>query len=404
MLEVINLPQVGESIVEGTIAKWLKQPGESIKQYEPLVEVITDKVTMEVPSPVEGIITKLLAQEGETVAVGSPILELNVQNETTSEPVENNSKVSRTGFLVDNITQVGPTGGIPTDAVEDRQSPESKPPASRISPAVRRLAQELSINLKEVQGTGINGRITKNDLLAFQQPPEKDPTLNKKTTAIRKTIANHMMESYTQIPHAWTMIEVDVTNLVDTRSRFKEKFASEMGFNLTFMPFFIEAIMTSLKNNMNFNAEWKGNEVEQHININLGIAVASPTGLIVPVIHQAESLNFKQLATQANALINKANTNKLEINDVQDGTFTINNTGALGSLLSKPIINQNQSGIITMEVISRRPHVVGDGISIRSMMNICLAFDHRLNDGYEASKLLNNVKDYLENIPSTFSL
>ena len=405
VLEIINLPQVGESIVEGTIAKWLKHPGDTIKQYEPLVEVVTDKVSMEVPSPIEGTISKFLAEEGETVAVGSPILEIDVQNSSTSTNDDNNdSKASRTGFLVDNITQVGPTGGTPFNNETTPSHAPSETIHPRISPAVRKLAEELSINLEQVKGTGINGRITKNDELDFNKPSFNPAPSANNTSPIRKIIANNIIKSYSQIPHAWTMIEVDATDLVITRNQSKNQFLKQTGFNLTFMPFFMMAVITALKNNMTFNAEWENNDIKQHNDVNLGIAVASSLGLVVPVIHKSDTLNFTQLATQANSLITKANSGSLELNEVQNGTFTVNNTGALGSVLSKPIINQNQSGIITMESISRKPCVVGDGISIRSIMNVCLSFDHRLNDGYEASNLLKTVKDYLESISSTFNL
>ena len=403
MLQIINLPQVGESIVEGTIAAWLKKPGETVKQYEPLVEVVTDKVTLEVPSPADGIITQLLAQEGDTVAVGSPILEVDVSNlkPPISEPEPSQS--SRTGFLVDNITQVGPTGGTPNDNVTTSADTYTENSAPRISPAVKRLAQELSINLPDVTGTGLNGRITKNDILTFSKIAQ-EPPFSQPADPIRKRVADNMITSYTQIPHAWTMIEIDANDLVTTRSHLKERFEKETGFNLTFVPFFMSAVIYALEHNINFNAEWIGNSIKQHPSINLGFAVAATSGLIVPVIHDANNLTFKELAIQTNSLITKANTNNLELNDVQNGTFTINNTGALGSILSKPIINQNQSGIITMESITRRPTVIGDGISIRPIMNVCLSFDHRLNDGYEASKFVSDVKQYIENISNHINL
>lgn len=409
MLEIINLPQVGESIVEGTIAKWLKQPGDAVKKYEPLVEVVTDKVTMEVPSPIEGTVTKLLAAEGETITVGSPILEIDIPSDDASPVTDHNSKDSRTGFLVENITQVGPTGGTPLENLSESQTTQPELQSRKVSPAVRRLAQELSVNLDSIAGTGINGRVTKNDILSFKSSQnetfnESFMAANIEASPIRKIIAENMLKSYSQIPHAWTMIEVDVSDLVSIRERVKTNFLDETGFNLTYMPFFIASVISAIKENMNFNAEWHDNNIKHHENINLGIAVASTSGLIVPVIHNADKLTFKELAAQTNSLINKANTNRLTLNEVQHGTFTINNTGALGSILSKPIINGNQSGIITMESVQRRPVVIGEGISIRSVMNVCLSFDHRLNDGHEASKLLSTVKNYLETLPADFAI
>jgi 2-oxoisovalerate dehydrogenase E2 component (dihydrolipoyl transacylase) len=206
-----------------------------------------------------------------------------------------------------------------------------------------------------------------------------------------------MFKSYSSIPHAWTMMEVDVTNLVTIRNANKDEFKKSHGITLTYLPFFMKALVDSLIDNMNFNTEWSNNKIINHKTINLGIAVASKTGLVVPVIPKAEELNIIDFSIATNTLISKANTNKLAMHDIQNGTFTLNNTGALGSIMSKPLINPPEAGIITTESIQQKPVVINDGIAIRAIMNICLSFDHRINDGYEASKFLSSIKNNLQN-------
>jgi 2-oxoisovalerate dehydrogenase E2 component (dihydrolipoyl transacylase) len=400
MIEEIKLPQVGESIVEGTVSKWLKVEGDTVGKYDPLVEIVTDKVTIEVPSPASGVISKILITEGTTVAVGESIAEIEV-SDTTDAEIEPPIVPSRIGFLVTDIQQVGPTGGTPTDN-EPSEHLENVP--LQLSPVVRKLAAELKIDLTKIHGSGMNGRITKNDILAYSELNPKatktlDSTVDTETipSAIRKTIADNMFKSYSSIPHAWTMMEVDVTNLVTIRNANKDEFKKSHGITLTYLPFFMKALVDSLIDNMNFNTEWSNNKIINHKTINLGIAVASKTGLVVPVIPKAEELNIIDFSIATNTLISKANTNKLAMHDIQNGTFTLNNTGALGSIMSKPLINPPEAGIITTESIQQKPVVINDGIAIRAIMNICLSFDHRINDGYEASKFLSSIKNNLQN-------
>ena len=451
MSVTVELPHVGESVVEGTIGKWLKQPGDAVKRYEPLVEIITDKVTMEVPSPVEGSLVKLLAEEGETLPMGAPIAEvatadspegaapvtasIEVEAEVPT-PAAQPTSPGTTGYLLKDVTPVGPTGGAAIENAEPvvnsappsvaaAPAPASPAPAStpaeppgqaRLSPAVRRLAQEHSIDLSQIQGTGLGGRITRDDVLKFVangpsaapaatpptqvegQPSADGQEIHIPLTPVRRMIAEAMVRSVSNIPHAWSTVEVDVTGLVALRASVRAEFEQREGVALTYLPFVIKAVVESLKEVPTMNATWGGDKIILKNRVNLGLAVAAPDGLIVPVLHNADHLSIAGLAIGANDLANRARTKKLTLSDVQGGTFTLNNTGALGSYISGPIINYPQAGIMTTETIQKRTVVMDDAIAIRSMMNICLSFDHRINDGAEASGFLSAVKSKLQAI------
>ena len=416
----IELPQVGESVVEGTIGKWLKQPGDVLKKYDPLVEVVTDKVTMEVPAPFSGVLTSILAQEGETIPVGTAIAEVETSEdvavpETPSAPEAQAAGVGTTGYLVKDFKQVGPTGGGAGDVRASQEAPQEASAArGRHSPAVRRLAQEHNVDLARVTGTGMGGRITRDDVLAFVKsggaPRSPEPAAQQAAatpssavageevalTPIRRTIAQNMSKSASEIPHAWGMVEVDVTQLVRFREGAKGEFLEREGVDLTYLPFVLKAVVESLKKHPYLNSQWSGDRIQLKKQLNLGIAVAAPDGLVVPVVHGADGLSISALARYVRDLTGRARQNKLTLDDVQGGTFTVNNTGALGSILSRPIINYPQAGILTTEAIQKRPVVIDDAIAIRSMMNVCLSFDHRIIDGAEASAFLQTVKAGLE--------
>lgn len=424
MPEIVELPHVGESVVEGTIGKWLKQPGDKVERYEPLVEVVTDKVTMEVPSPVSGSLSKILAEEGETVPMGAPLAEIETSESSRPNIQESlpQDTISTTGFLISDGKPVGPTGGGGSDDEAAATIGAEGPP--RVSPAVRRLAQENNVDISRLLGTGVNGRITRQDVLEHIALIEGNDSLNshisstnspvnlnnggrdnapdehKQLTPVRKQIAEAMVRSVNQIPHAWSIVEVDVSGLVTRRSALRAEFDKQNGVGLTYLPFFMKVVAESLRENPTLNASWGGDKIIIKRRINLGIAVAGPAGLVVPVIHDADRLSISGLALALNDLIQRTRQNKLRIEDVQDGTFTLNNTGALGSIASQPIINYPQAAILTTEVIQKRPVVINDGIAVRSMVNLCMSFDHRINDGAEASAFLRSVKDRLERIGS----
>jgi len=422
--EIVELPHVGESVVEGTIGKWLKQPGDKVERYEPLVEVVTDKVTMEVPSPVSGSLSKILAEEGETVPMGAPLAEIETSESARPNIQESlpQDTINTTGFLISDGKPVGPTGGGGSDDEAAAATGAEGPP--RVSPAVRRLAHENNVDISRLFGTGVNGRITRQDVLEHIALIEGNDSLNshisstnspvnpnndgrdnapdehKQLTPVRKQIAEAMVRSVNQIPHAWSIVEVDVSGLVTRRSELRAEFDKQNGVELTYLPFFMKVVAESLRENPTLNASWGGDKIIIKRRINLGIAVAGPTGLVVPVVHDADRLSISGLALALNDLIQRTRQNKLRIEDVQDGTFTLNNTGALGSIASQPIINYPQAAILTTEVIQKRPVVINDGIAVRSMVNLCMSFDHRINDGAEASAFLRSVKDRLERIGS----
>ena len=289
---------------------------------------------------------------------------------------------------------------------------------NRLSPAVRRLAREHSIDVDKIVGTGMNGRVTRNDVLRHLEtaaapsapvpaaPAEAivaTPTAPLGTddermplTPVRRMIAEAMARSVREIPHAWSMVEVDITDLVALRNRERDGFRQREGVNLTYLPFALKAVAGALKDNPTLNASWAEDHIVLKRRINLGIAVAAPNGLVVPVIHDADRLSIAGLAHAVDDLSGRARSGNLRLEDVQGGTFTVNNTGALGSVLGGPIINHPQAAIMTTEAVQQRPMAINDAIAIRWMMNLCMSFDHRINDGAEAGAFLQSVKSRLE--------
>ncbi len=414
----IELPQVGESVVEGIIEKWLKKPGDKIEKYDPLVEVVTDKVNMEMPAPFSGTLTRILAEEGATIPVGAVIAEMDI---TDAEAAAWQPKLAQTsetiistmGVLVESNVSLGPTGS-PT--AEEAPVVTPVPATERrglYSPVVMRLAAEHNVDVSQVVGTGINGRVTKKDVLKHLKQGQSAITRAPVAAAvpisvddeeaviepspIRRIIAQNMVKSSTQIPHAWAMMEVDVTNLValrqSVRSQFKQK-----GQDITIFPFIIHAVASGLSEHPYLNATWRDDKIVLKKRIHLGIAVSAPSGLVVPVIHNADRLSVDAANSQLRTLAENARRNSLSLEQVQGGTFTLNNTGALGTTVSGPIINYPQAAILSTEAVVQRPVVINNAIAIRSMMNLCLSFDHRIVDGAVASAFLKGVKDRLEAI------
>ena len=429
---IIELPQVGESVTEGTIVQWLKQVGDTVERYDPLVEVLTDKVSMEVPSPVAGVVTELLAEEGQTLPMGAPIA--SIQTADAVEPAadteapppasEQPQGADRIGVLLKDVAPVGPTGSgnviVPAPQNEAvSESPSGGTRRRRYSPAVQRLADEHGIDPEQVEGTGINGRVTRKDVLSYIEaqaeatvvapapvPPaaaRSDGTDGSNEerlplSPVRRMIAANMKRSASEIPTAWSITEVDVSGLVRRRESLKDEFMRREGVNLTYLHFVIKAVAESLRENPLLNSSWGEDAIILKRRINIGIAVAAPDGLVVPVLRDADTLSVAGIAARAADLTARARQGKLGVEDVQSGTFTLNNTGALGSIASQPIINHPQAAILTTEAVVKRPVAIGDAIGIRSLMNICLTFDHRIMDGAEASEFTNGVKRRLEAI------
>ena len=409
----ITLPHVGESVTEAVIERWLKQVGDRVEKYEPLAEVVTDKVSMEMPSPVEGVLTGILVDAGKTIPMGAEIAEIATDSDeatpsddTTPQQVSSPpQQMDRIGTLVKDATNVGPTGsgGPITTGVE----PSSPPTGARYSPAVLRLAELHNVDLSLVSGSGHNGRVTRKDVQAHIDTSKTDGGPGPERTgedkrvpltAIRRMIAENMTRSVSQIPEAWSSMEVDMTNVMAAREQVKDDFERREGARLTPLAFALKAVAESLKANPIVNSTWDDDAIVVKGRINIGVAIATERGLLVPVIPDADRLSVAELAKAVDVLASKARANKLDIADVQGGTFTVNNTGALGSVTGKGIINHPQAAILNTESIVKRPVIIGDAIAIRSMMNICLTFDHRIMDGREAGAFLADVKQRLESL------
>jgi 2-oxoisovalerate dehydrogenase E2 component (dihydrolipoyl transacylase) len=417
-IEKITMPQLGESVTEGTISKWLVSVGDKVDKYDPLAEVMTDKVNAEIPSSFSGIIQELIADEGDTLEVGMVICTIEIVSDGVIEQVEDVQEKAS------------------AETLKSVEKDEGKPNKRRYSPAVLRMAGENNIDLELVNGTGAGGRITRKDLITIIEHgniPKASVTTNKANTAIneqklpespvetakeekdvtasytsqqgdieiplsgiRKAIAAKMLKSKHDVPHAWTMIEVDVTPLVNYRNSLKADFKQREGFNLTFFAFFVKAVAQALKEFPQINSMWAGDKIIQKKDINISIAVGTEDALYVPVIKHADEKTIKGIAREITDLANRVRTNKLKSEDMQDGTFTVNNTGTFGSVQSMGIINHPQAAILQVESIVKRPVVINDMIAIRDMVNLCLSIDHRVLDGIVSGRFLARVKEILE--------
>ncbi|MDI2587982.1 dihydrolipoamide acetyltransferase family protein [Psychrobacillus sp. NEAU-3TGS] len=422
-LEQIKMPQLGESVTEGTIEKWLVKPGDHVNKYDALAEVNTDKVTAEVPSSFTGVIKELIANEGDTLAVGEIVCTIETEGGVTEEVVE--------------AAPEQPTAETVKPAeVQKHATPvnREKGAKARYSPAVLKLSQEHGIDLTLVSGTGNEGRITRKDLLKIIEsgeipvaaqaepvveqtqatpqaqvtaPPKAAPVnvpvsagdIEIPVTGVRKAIAANMLRSKHEAPHAWTMIEVDVTNMVQYRDSIKNDFKQKEGFNVTYFAFFVKAVSQALKEFPMMNSMWAGDKIIQKKDINISIAVATEDALFVPVIKNADEKTIKGIAREVNELAAKVRSGKLKSDEMQGGTFTVNNTGSFGSVQSMGIINYPQAAILQVESIVKRPVIMDGGmIAARDMVNLCLSLDHRVLDGLVAGRFLARVKEILENI------
>ncbi|HET7421483.1 MAG TPA: dihydrolipoamide acetyltransferase family protein [Candidatus Dormibacteraeota bacterium] len=413
-VSTIKMPQLGESVTEGTVDKWLKQEGDFVKRDEPLVEVVTDKVNAEIPSPFEGKLVKIAVSEGETVRVGAVIAQIETAAAGAAAKAPQEEKEAGAAH-----TEVPPE-----PAPGRAPAPVTSPPSNggdrvRLSPAVRKLASEHGIDPTTIQGSGLGGRVTRDDVLAAlggdkaavepaarpaapapapAAPARADGKREElvKLSVMRKSIADHMVRSLATSPHAWTMQEIDATNLVRYREAEKDSFKSRHNMTLTYLPFVAQILCQALHEFPWLNSSWSDEGVILKHYVNLGIAVAIPDGLIVPVVKDADKLGFTELVGAINDVVERARKKQLKPEDVQGGTFTLNNTGATGSVASQPIINQPQAAILTTESIIKRPVVIDDAIAIRHMMNICLSFDHRIIDGMMAGQFVNTIKKRLD--------
>ncbi|EJX17280.1 lipoamide acyltransferase component of branched-chain alpha-keto acid dehydrogenase complex [Staphylococcus sp. OJ82] len=410
----IKMPKLGESVHEGTIEQWLVSVGDTVEEYDPLCEVITDKVTAEVPSSFSGTIKEIIVEEGATVAVNEVICLVDIGDESqkTNNPITHQA------------TESNEAQDVASNDIDDNvnnTSNENKPKNNgRFSPVVFKLASENQIELSEVIGTGFEGRVTKKDIEKVIKKgtnktpstvvaPKDSPKVTKQAyynepspgssipvNGVRKQIAQNMVNSVNEIPHAWMMVESDASNLVKTRNYHKQSFKDSEGYNLTFFAFFVKAVAEGLKAYPLLNSSWSDSEIVMHKDINISIAVADEDKLYVPVIKNADEKSIKGIAREINELANKARNKKLRSDDMQGGTFTVNNTGTFGSVSSMGIINHPQAAILQIESIIKKPVVIDDMIAIRNMVNLCLSIDHRILDGLQAGRFMNFVKTRIE--------
>lgn len=432
-IEKITMPQLGESVTEGTISRWLVKVGDTVNKYDPLAEVMTDKVNAEIPSSFSGKITELVAEDGDTLAVGEIICYIETEGGATGGGETSKQETPANGSTTTETTS-------PTVEANDADQPNKR----RYSPAVLRLAQENNIDLEQVSGTGAGGRITRKDILKViesgniptadskpatsvteekpaavaSQPaasvsapaaaqaskaaapvnvPVEAGDIEIPVTGVRKAIAANMLRSKHEAPHAWTMIEVDATNLVDYRNSVKNEFKQKEGFNLTFFAFFVKAVAQALKEFPQINSMWAGDKIVQKKDINISIAVATDDALYVPVIRNADEKTIKGIAREITELAAKVRSGKLTSAEMQGGTFTVNNTGSFGSVQSMGIINYPQAAILQVESIVKRPVVMDNGmIAVRDMVNLCMSLDHRVLDGLVCGRFLARVKEIIE--------
>ena len=482
MAMTVTMPQLGESVTEGTIARWMKQPGDAVAKYESIAEVVTDKVNAEIPAPAEGTMGEHIAQEGAVVAVGQPICTIETAGqapatgadapeppagEATAAPVaqpeadgaaEQPAAEDATAQPVE--AQADAPAAVPV-AEQQEAAPVSAPqeaaapPATatngsagngtgggsgsadyHLTPAVRMLVREHDVDLAQVRGTGLGGRISKKDVLDFVQqrdaggaPARPEPAAATAApaaapvaaapspapkpapqpqagsgdevtplTPTRRAIAEHMVRSKHTSPHAWLSMEVDMSRVAALRSSRRAEFEQHYGAKLTYLPFVARAVCEALRRYPTLNASFTDDGIIVRHDIHLGIAVALEDNLIVPVVRNADKLSIAGLAATMQDLGDRARSNKLKLDEIQGGTFTLNNTGALGTVQTMPIINQPQAAILAMDAVIKRAVVVDDAIAIRPVMNLGLSFDHRINDGLAATRFTKMVKEILETI------
>lgn len=433
-IEVL-LPKMGESVAEATITTWLKKEGESIESEESLVEIATDKVDSEVPSPADGIIVKILFNEGDVAKVGDVIALISTDGDAAVEP-------SNTTVEKEVVQAVEEIESSINQAVEHQNAPVNFSNSSKFySPLVKNIAQEEGISIEEldaIQGSGQDGRVTKKDILAYipnrtakttlaapaanevkatsPEAPKKPAESPKSAPAksysgnveiiemdrMRKLISEHMVHSKHTSPHVTSFVEVDVTNLVNWRNKIKAAFEKREGEKITFTPVFVEAIAKAIKDFPMINISVDGTNLIRKKDINIGMAAALPSGnLIVPVIKNADQLNLLGITKAVNDLANRARQNKLSPDEISGGTYTITNVGTFGNVMGTPIINQPQVAIMAMGAIQKKPAVIetpqGDFIGIRHMMFLSHSYDHRVVDGALGGKFVRKVADYLEN-------
>ncbi len=420
MSEKILVPALGESITEATVSKWLKNEGDSVEADEPIVELETDKVNLEVPSPVSGVLIKINSKDGSTVEVGALLgtVSDNGVGSTKIEKIEPKiiednviklaqEKEIREPEIFDekeNETDQNEEPLILTQELEPKKSALLNTAEKTLSPAVRKIVEEKKINIDAVKGSGKDGRVLKGDLINLMgiNPPPAERKIKHgqeeriKMTRLRQTIAKRLKQAQENAALLTTFNEIDMTHVMQMRKENQEDFQNRYGIKLGFMSFFVKSCVVALKNFPAVNAEIEGNEIIYKNYYNISFAVGTDKGLVVPVLKNADELSFAEIEKNIKSISEKAKEGKLTIEDLQGGTFTISNGGVYGSMLSTPILNLPQSGVLGMHNIVDRPMVVDGEIKIRPIMYLALSYDHRIIDGKESVSFLKMVKENLE--------
>ncbi|HEX6551946.1 MAG TPA: dihydrolipoamide acetyltransferase family protein [Ktedonobacteraceae bacterium] len=448
----VKMPRLGESVAEGTIGSWLKNEGDWVEKDESLAEIITDKINAELPSPIAGRLTKILVKVDETVPVGADIAVIEENADVSASPpaqaapgpdaapVKDPEQAATPVIEQSNTNAGNGAEEAPATTASQRRDEEER---QRISPLARRLAREHDIDLNQIAGTGAGGRVRKEDILAYVEqrraapaavsaasshtqqgvpqpaaaaaeqsistPPAPQPVTAPTTTVgadeelitpsrMRLAIAEHMVRSKRTSPHATTVVEVDMTNIAKWLEKNKEDFKRREGYSISYVPFVMKAVCEGIRKFPMINSSWtEDNKIIIKKRINLGMAVATDEGLVVPTLYDADQYTIAGLAKQISALAQRARTNKLTLQDIQNSTFAVNNPGTFGTIISVPIINQPHAGILSMDAVVKRPVVIeDDAIAVRSMMYLCLSFDHRILDGAGAGGFLQAVRTKLQ--------
>ena len=424
MIEKIVVPVLGESITEATVAKWLKNPGDSVEADEPIVELETDKVNLEVPSPITGVLSEINSKDGSVVEVGAllgsvsddgvsegPVVKKQENNKNADEKTHENNVIKldtnkKEPRIFENRTTEKQEKEKPLVLTEEivQEASVKKETNQTLSPAVRKIVVENKIDVNAIQGTGKDGRVLKGDLIGLMganpKPSERKIQYGQeeriKMTRLRQTIAKRLKQAQENAALLTTFNEVDMSSVMEMRKENQEDFQSRYGIKLGFMSFFVKACIVALKNFPAVNAEIDGDEIIYKNYYNISFAVGTDKGLVVPVLRNADELSFADIEKNIKEISEKARDGKLTIEDLQGGTFTISNGGVYGSMLSTPILNLPQSGVLGMHNIVERPIVVDGEIKIRPIMYLALSYDHRIIDGKESVSFLKMIKENLE--------
>jgi 2-oxoisovalerate dehydrogenase E2 component (dihydrolipoyl transacylase) len=445
----VTMPQLGESVHEGTISRWLVKPGDRVVEFEPMLEVDTDKVSAEVPAPVTGTLREILASEGDTVQAGAEIAVVELESEAAAPSPTAPSPPAPAAAPPAPASPSPPEGEgrgggdrPAVEAVPARPAPTAQRDGveHRYSPGVLLLAEEQGVDLSQVRGTGLGGRVTKRDVRQFAEargakavpapavgapaavPPTPGSPEARRAMGVglplrgggspapsgpaedvavplsrmRRLIAENVTRSKATIPHAWQTQEVDMSGVVANRGANRAAFQQREGFSLTYLPYVIAAAVASLREHPEVNATFNDTEIVVHRRIDIGVSVGFEDTLLVPVLRSADGLSVAGIARGVNDLATRARSRQLKADELQGGTFTVNNSGTFGTLFSYSVINPGQAGILTMEAIVERPVAVGGMIGIRPMMYLCLSFDHRVLDGLQAARFLTSCRGWLE--------